>query len=236
VGCVTAGDMGGDAQVAELAPVGIEVVAAVGEQLPGPAGGPAAAAADRRDRLDQRDELGDVVTVAAGEGDRQRDTAGVGDQVVLGTGPGPVHRGRPGVAPPLSARTCEASTAHRPRSSLPAARSSASSTSCSAGQTPAAVQSRSRRQHVTPEQPHTLGGSWFQAIPVLSTNTIPASAARSSARLRPGYRYRRGGWAGSSGATRSHSPSGTRSSITAARLSHTGGQAKQPRRSFRNDL
>ena len=39
-----------------------------------------------------------------------------------------------------------------------------------------------------------------------------------------------------SGATRSHSDPGTRSSITAARLPHTGDHAKQPRRSFRNDL
>ncbi len=54
------------------------------------------------------------------------------------------------------------------------------------GQTPASVQSRKRRQQVTPEQPTTEVGSWFQLIPVLSTNTIPASAARSSIGRRPG--------------------------------------------------
>ena len=54
------------------------------------------------------------------------------------------------------------------------------------GQTPASVQSLSRRQHVTPDTPSRSRGSWFQPIPVLSTNTIPANAARSSAGLRPG--------------------------------------------------
>jgi len=37
-----------------------------------------------------------------------------------------------------------------------------------------------------PEQPTRELGSWFQVIPVLSTNTIPASAARSSIGRRPG--------------------------------------------------
>jgi hypothetical protein len=44
----------------------------------------------------------------------------------------------------------------------------------------------SRRQQVTPEQPTRDVGSWFQVIPVLSTKTIPASAARSSIGRRPG--------------------------------------------------
>ncbi len=43
-----------------------------------------------------------------------------------------------------------------------------------------------RRQQVTPEQPTNEVGSWFQVIPVLSTNTIPARAARSLIGRRPG--------------------------------------------------
>jgi hypothetical protein len=50
----------------------------------------------------------------------------------------------------------------------------------------------------------------------LSTNTIPVNAAGSPAGLRPGNRCRRGGRSGNSGATRSHSGSGTRSSTTPA--------------------
>jgi hypothetical protein len=63
------------------------------------AAGPAASSADRRHGVDQRDELGDVVAVAAGEADRQRDAAGVADQVVLGTGTPAVDREGPTWSP-----------------------------------------------------------------------------------------------------------------------------------------
>jgi hypothetical protein len=86
------GDARGDASSAQPAAVDVVVVAAVGEQLPRAAAGTAAPAADRRHGVDQRDELGDVVAVAAGEADRQRDAAGVADQVVLGAGPAAVDR------------------------------------------------------------------------------------------------------------------------------------------------
>jgi hypothetical protein len=75
------------------------VVAAVGEQLPRLASWPAAPAADRRHGVEQRDELGDVVAVAAGEGDRRRDAAGVADQMVLGAGTGAVDRRGTDVVP-----------------------------------------------------------------------------------------------------------------------------------------
>jgi hypothetical protein len=153
VGHAPAGDARSDSAGAELAAVDVVVVAAVSEQLPRSPTGAAAPAPDGRHGLDQRDELGDVVAVAAGEGDREWDPAGVADQMVLGAGAAAVDRGRPDVGPPLSARTGDPSTAQRSRSSFPAARSSASSTSCTAGQTPASVQFRSRRQQVTPEQP-----------------------------------------------------------------------------------
>ena len=123
VGHAAAGDAWGDAPGAQLAAVGVVVVAAVGEQLPrSPAGSPAPAP-DRRDGIDQRDELGDVVAVAAGQADRERDPAGVADQVVLAAGTAVVDRRRADVVPPLSARTWEPSTAQRSRSSSPSARS-----------------------------------------------------------------------------------------------------------------
>ena len=42
-----------------------------------------------------------------------------------------------------------------------------------------AVEFWSGRQHVTPERPTRLAGIWIQAMPVSSTKTRPASAARS---------------------------------------------------------
>jgi hypothetical protein len=92
VGDPAAGDPRGDAAGAQLAAVDVVVVAAVGEQLPGAPAGPAASAPDRRNGVDQRDELGDVVAVAAGEADGERDAAGVADQVVLGAGAPAVDR------------------------------------------------------------------------------------------------------------------------------------------------
>jgi hypothetical protein len=49
----------------------------VSEQLTGLAAGSSAPASDWRHRVTPREELGDVVAVAAGEGDRERDAAGV---------------------------------------------------------------------------------------------------------------------------------------------------------------
>jgi hypothetical protein len=53
----------------------------------------------RRDGLDQRDQLGDVVAVAAGEGGGERNAVGLDDHMVLAAGPAPVHRGRAGLRP-----------------------------------------------------------------------------------------------------------------------------------------
>ena len=95
-----AGDPRGDPAGAQLAAVDVVVVAAVGEQLPRAAAGPPAPAADRRDGVEQRDELRDVVAIAAGQGDRQRDAAGVADQVVLGARTSAVDRRGADVVPP----------------------------------------------------------------------------------------------------------------------------------------
>ncbi len=56
-----AGDDGCDSAVADQAPVHVMVVAAVGVDPPWPAGWFADQSADRRDGVDERDQLGDVV-------------------------------------------------------------------------------------------------------------------------------------------------------------------------------
>ena len=92
VGDAATSDPRSDPALSKLATVDVVVVAAIGEQLPGSAAGAAAPSADRRDGADQRDELGDVVAVAAGQADRERDAAGIADQVVLGAGTAAVDR------------------------------------------------------------------------------------------------------------------------------------------------
>jgi hypothetical protein len=55
----------------------------------------------------RRAKLGDVVAVAAGEGDHQREAAGGDDQVVLGAGPAAVDRRWPTWSPYLWRDPCQ---------------------------------------------------------------------------------------------------------------------------------
>ena len=158
-----AGDQRGDALVPDLPAVLVVVIAAVGVGRVRP---PPRAAADRRDRLDQRHELGDVVAVPAGQGDRQRDAVRLGDQVVLRARLGAVDRARSCFGPPFIALMCELSITALDQSSAPAAFSSASSASCSCCQTLASCQSRSRRQHVIPDPKPSSCGRNSHGMPV----------------------------------------------------------------------
>ena len=166
VGGALAGDLRRDATGAEEATVLVVVVAAVGEQTPWSVTGPAYQAADAGYRVQQGHELGDVVTVSAGQRHRKGRSVPVGDHMVLAAPAAAVDRRRSGVSPPFRARTCEPSTAASSNSSSPVLRSSVRRISCSRGQTPASVQSRRRRQHVTPLQPIVSVGTSAQVTPV----------------------------------------------------------------------
>jgi hypothetical protein len=91
---LTASDLRLDAAQAKLAPVLVVVVAAVGRDPLGPTARAAHLAADWRDALEQRDQLGDVVAVAARERPGERDPAPVDQEVVLGARSGSVNRAR----------------------------------------------------------------------------------------------------------------------------------------------
>lgn len=62
----------------------VKVVAAVGVENPGAVAGTASSAADVRNRVDQRQELSDVVAVAAGQRHTQRNAVRIAHDVVLG--------------------------------------------------------------------------------------------------------------------------------------------------------
>jgi hypothetical protein len=80
VGNAASGDHRFDAALPEQAAVLVEVVAAVGVWAPGLAAGSSSQAPDRWDRVQQRQELGDVVAVVAGECDGERGAVAVDDQ------------------------------------------------------------------------------------------------------------------------------------------------------------
>lgn len=69
MGDASTGDARSDPAGAQQPPVLVVVIATVREQFPGLAAGPTTQPADRRNRVDQGQQLGDVVAVAAGEGD-----------------------------------------------------------------------------------------------------------------------------------------------------------------------
>jgi hypothetical protein len=83
----------------ELATVLVVVVAAVGDQAVGAHPGPAELAAHRADAVDERQQLGDVVAMPAGEADGQRDAGTVDQQMMLGAGAAAVNRRGPGQSP-----------------------------------------------------------------------------------------------------------------------------------------
>jgi hypothetical protein len=64
------------------------VIAPIGNHTVWPPAGPAGLATHRRDGLQQRDELGHVVAVAAGQRDRERDAVAVGEQADFVAGHG----------------------------------------------------------------------------------------------------------------------------------------------------
>lgn len=90
VGDATSRDQRLDAPLPQQAAVLVEVVAPVGIQAPWFAAGASSETPDRRDRVEQGQELGDVVPVSAGEGDGERGSVTVDNQVVLGAGAGAV--------------------------------------------------------------------------------------------------------------------------------------------------
>lgn len=170
---------------------------------------PAAHAADRWNGVYQGQQLGDVVTIRAGQDHADGNAIGVYEDVMLGTWSRAIRGVRARFSPAPTARTDEESTAAREKSSSPASRNFASRSSCSRFHTPAFCQSRNRRQQVEPEPNPNLVDRSRQRIPVLSTNKMPFSAARFATGKRPGYFLRRGFGAGSNGSISAHNSSST---------------------------
>lgn len=208
-------DQGSDAALADEPAVLVVVVAAVGDELVGTAAGSADDAAHGRHRVKERDQLGDVVAVAAGYRVGERDPRRVDEEMVLGAGSAPVHRARARFGAPFFAWMWLPSTTARDHSISPACCSRASSSSCSRSQTPACCHSSNRRRQVAPDPNPSSNGRCRQAIPVYSTNRIPCSVSRSPSRFRPGYRNRRV-VLGSSGSISSHNRSGISHGLLAA--------------------
>jgi hypothetical protein len=102
---LAAGNLRFDPAFAELAAMGGVVVAAVGGQAFGATARPAELAAHGRHTVEQRNQLGDVVAVAARNRPGERDPCRVDEEVVLGAVSGSINRARARRGAPLFACT-----------------------------------------------------------------------------------------------------------------------------------
>ncbi len=100
-----AGDLGCDAAAAELTAVFVVVVTTVSAHPVGPPARPADFAAHWRDTVDERDQLGDVVAVAASDRPGKRDPRRVYEKMMLGTRSGSINRARARLGAPFFACT-----------------------------------------------------------------------------------------------------------------------------------
>jgi hypothetical protein len=124
---VAARDLDADPAGAQLGSPVAGVVGAVREQPVGLATGRAGEAADRRHPVEQTDQLGRVVAVAAGQRPGERDAAGIDQQVMLRPVSGSVNRARARFGAPFFACTWLESATARDHCNSPAARSSLNS-------------------------------------------------------------------------------------------------------------
>lgn len=209
-------DASSDAAPTQPPPVLARRVRLVGVQLGGSVTRTAARPLHIGDGVDQGEQFVSVVNVGSRQALSQGPALSVDEKMMLAARLRSVRRVLARVGPPFEARTDEESIEARLKSTRPCCPNSSSRARCKLSNTPARVHSSRRLQAVIPDRPNCLVGSISQGIPVLSTKTMASKAARSSARGRPGSFFL---GAGSRGATRSHSASGTSSRAMGPRCS-----------------
>lgn len=89
-----------DAALPQQAAVLVVVVSAVGVQPLWPVPGSASQSSYAGDRIEKRDQLGDVVPVPAGQRGSERGAAVIDEYMVLGAGTASVDRRRSNMVPP----------------------------------------------------------------------------------------------------------------------------------------
>lgn len=223
---IAAGQHGRDATLAQFGAMPFRVVSSVALHAARTPTGRAGAATDRRHRIDQVEELADIVAIGGRQPRDERNPVRVGKNVMFRPGLAAIGRVRSSFFPPRNARSEALSTIARAKSRSPRRRNSASNTVWRCFQTPARCQRTRRRQHVEPDPQPISSGSMFQGRPLRSTNKMPVNTARSGIGLRPAYRLLRRRRFGSSGSMRVHRSSSSNGLVMHGRL--LVGHAKVP--------
>src|SRR5690242_10342595 len=202
-----AGDADLDVPLRERLPAARNVVCLVGVAFGGPLASAAVGLLDRRDRIKQVLEDDRLVAVGSGQERGEREAAAVDHQVALRPRFAAIRWIRPDRVAPLLAGMLALSSDARLQSMRSASPSRSSRTWCSRSHTPAACQSRRRRQPVMPLPHPSSWGNISHGMPLFKTKMMPVKQARSGTRGRPPLGL--GGSRGRSGATTAH-----RSSLT----------------------
>lgn len=179
-------DTSGDATLAQITPTARKIVSLVRMQLTRALAGLAIQARHRRNGIERGLECYRIVSVGARDRDGQRNASRVYDDVPLRPELAPVGWVRAGFLAPRGLGTLAPSILARSQSIWSCSRSRRSIARCSCSHTPAACQSRSRRQHVMPLPKQSSCGRASHGMPVCRTYRMPFNAARSSTvRRRP---------------------------------------------------
>lgn len=165
---------------------------------------------DRRYGIDERYELGYVVTMSGGNFRRERNAMGVCDHMVFRAFFAAIRGTGAGVPPPKTARTEPESTTARDQSILSAACKWPNKSRWILVQTPARCHWRRRRQQVMPLPHPNSCGRYSHGVPVTSTYKMPVNALRLLMGLRPGNRKRRRFGLGNTGSRIAHNESSKR--------------------------
>ncbi len=179
---------------------------------------PTPALLDARNRIHQGHRDLRIMNVGPRVLHSQRGSLSVHDQMPLRTVFAPIRGIRARFCPPKSVRTEQLSKAEVDQSMASACPNSSKRACQIFCQTPAACQSRRRRQQVMPLPQPISRGRYSQGVPVLSTNRMPVRQARSDIRGRPPFGL--GGSGGMCRLMRSHSSS-VSSGLATARSSMT---------------
>ncbi|ACR29016.1 Hypothetical protein bglu_1g19000 [Burkholderia glumae BGR1] len=181
-----AGDTGLDAALSQITPATREVIPFVSVQFARTLARLAVQARYRRNGIKRGFECHRIVPVGSRNRDSQRDAACIYDDVSFRSELASVRRVGAGFLPPRGLETLAPSRLARSQSIWSCSRNRRSIARCSRCHTPAACQSRRRRQHVMPLPKPSSCGRSSHGIPVCSTYRMSLSAARSSTvRRRP---------------------------------------------------
>ena len=179
-----AGNPGHNGALAAFRAAATMIIGFVGVQLVRSAPGTSTPMADRRHGIEGGGEHEAVMPIGSAQADPERCACPVDHNMALRARFAAIRRVRAGGSAPFLAAMDEESRLARLQSSMSASARRSSKVRCRRAHTPAACQSRSRRQHVMPEQPIS-DGSISHGMPERRTKRMPARAARSSTRGRP---------------------------------------------------